>query len=325
MRNTRKRAVKFRNRLHFGQVSEILENRCMLTAQPVSVLLQPNDLLSDNGPAAAASAVTPPAATTVAATSITATGATLNASVNPEGSATTYSFVYGTNATLSSGTTTTTKQTTGNETSAESETAALAGLTPSTTYYFKVQATNAGGTTDGAILHFTTLGGGGGGTSVSITVSGTAKWTDPGGGTHAIPLAYVEIRSSTEADTDPPLATCQTDVNGNFSATLNFDASSGAMVFARIYARNPAADVKPNTGAGATTYYMDSQQVAVTAAGSITLPERDASNSVVSEESFDILGGAPGEHLHGASRRWRVRTPSARCTISHSEHGNHEL
>ena len=64
------------------------------------------------------------------------------------------------------------------------------------------------------------------------------------------------------------------------------------MVFARIYADNPAADVKPNTGAGATTYYMDSQQVAVTAAGSITLPERDASNSVVAEESFDILARA---------------------------------
>ncbi len=128
--------------------------------------------------------------------------------------------------------------------------------------------------------------------AVSITVSGTAKWTDPAGGTHAIPLAYVEIRSSTEADTDPPLATCQTDVNGKFSTPLNFDTSGGAMVFARIYAQNPAATVKPNTGASVTTYSMDTQRVAVTAAGSITLPERDASNSVVAEESFDVLGAA---------------------------------
>ena len=102
-----------------------------------------------------AAAVTPPAVTTSAATAITATGATLNASVNPEGSATTYSFTYGTSSTLSSGTTTT-AQSAGSGTSAESETAVLTGLTANTTYYFRVQATNTGGTTDGTILHFTT-------------------------------------------------------------------------------------------------------------------------------------------------------------------------
>ena len=42
----------------------------------------------------------PPTATTQAATAITATTATLNASVNPEGSATTVTFVYGTDSTL---------------------------------------------------------------------------------------------------------------------------------------------------------------------------------------------------------------------------------
>jgi len=96
------------------------------------------------------------AATTEAATSVTATGATLKASVNPEGSATTYSFVYGTNSTLTSGTTTTTAQSAGSGTSALSETAALTGLTVGTTYYDRVVATNAGGTTLGAILSFTT-------------------------------------------------------------------------------------------------------------------------------------------------------------------------
>ena len=38
----------------------------------------------------------------------------------------------------------------------ESESAILTGLTANTTYYFEVQATSAGGTTDGTILHFTT-------------------------------------------------------------------------------------------------------------------------------------------------------------------------
>ncbi len=96
-----------------------------------------------------------PGATTDTATSITATGATLNASVNPAGSTATYSFVYGTNPTLSSGATTTTAQSAGSGTSAEAETAAISGLTPDTEYYFEVQATNAGGTTGGTILNFT--------------------------------------------------------------------------------------------------------------------------------------------------------------------------
>ena len=101
-------------------------------------------------------AVTKPAATTVAASLITSTGATLNASVNPEGSATTYIFVYGTDSTLSSGTTKTTPLSAGSGTSAEFESLSLTSLAPGTTYYFEVQATNAGGTADGTILHFTT-------------------------------------------------------------------------------------------------------------------------------------------------------------------------
>jgi hypothetical protein len=58
--------------------------------------------------------------------------------------------------------------------------------------------------------------------TVSITVSGTAKWTDPGNGTHAIPLADVEIRSTTEKDTDPALAKTKTDENGNFTTPSAF-------------------------------------------------------------------------------------------------------
>ena len=49
----------------------------------------------------------PPTATTLAATGVTTTAATLNGSVNPEGSATTVTFVYGTDPTLKTGTTTT--------------------------------------------------------------------------------------------------------------------------------------------------------------------------------------------------------------------------
>jgi hypothetical protein len=99
---------------------------------------------------------TPPAATTEEPASFTSTGATLKASVNPEGYATTYDFVYGVSSSLSSGTTTTNLQSAGSGTIAQSVTAALSGLTPGTMYYFEVQASNSGGTKDGTILSFLT-------------------------------------------------------------------------------------------------------------------------------------------------------------------------
>ena len=103
-----------------------------------------------------AAAVTKPAVTTESATSITSTGATLNASVNPEGSATTYSFVYGTTPTLTSGTTTTAAESAGSGMGNQSEAVTLTGLTPGTTYYDCIVATDAGGTSRGTITSFAT-------------------------------------------------------------------------------------------------------------------------------------------------------------------------
>jgi len=101
--------------------------------------------------------VVAPTATTDAA-GYTSTAATLNGSVNPEGSDTTVTFVYGTDPTLTTGTTTTTAEDVPSDTSAVPVTAALTGLQPGTTYYDQVIATNAGGTSNGAIVSFTTLG-----------------------------------------------------------------------------------------------------------------------------------------------------------------------
>ena len=94
--------------------------------------------------------------TTLPATAVTATTATLGATVNPDGTATTIKFVFGTDSMLASGTTMTSDQAIGSGMSAVPVTAALTGLTPGTTYYFELAATAAGATTDGSILHFTT-------------------------------------------------------------------------------------------------------------------------------------------------------------------------
>ncbi|MHB8458094.1 MAG: protease pro-enzyme activation domain-containing protein, partial [Acidimicrobiales bacterium] len=88
-----------------------------------------------------------PQATTEAATSVTTTQATLNGTVNPNGAATTYQFQYGT--TTSYGLVSpASPASAGSGTTNVAESAALSGLTPNTTYDFRLVASNSGGATD---------------------------------------------------------------------------------------------------------------------------------------------------------------------------------
>ncbi|MEW6720957.1 MAG: hypothetical protein AB1346_10955 [Thermodesulfobacteriota bacterium] len=91
----------------------------------------------------------------MAATSTTANASILNGSVNPNGQATTVHFEWGENAGMA-GAVSTPDQSVGNGVSDASFTASLTGLASSTTYYYRVVATNAAGTTYGAIQGFTT-------------------------------------------------------------------------------------------------------------------------------------------------------------------------
>lgn len=87
-----------------------------------------------------------PTATTNAATSVTGTGATLNATVNPQGSATTAYFEWGT---ITSYGNTTAWQEIGNGTTDVAVSAVLTGLTTGTTYHYRIVAYNAHGLTTG--------------------------------------------------------------------------------------------------------------------------------------------------------------------------------
>ena len=95
-----------------------------------------------------------PITTTVFANSISSAEATLNGTINANSISTTVTFEYG--LTTSYGTTVTATQSpvTGTTTSAVSY--VLTGLVPNTTYHFRVNGVNAGGTTNGADLTFTT-------------------------------------------------------------------------------------------------------------------------------------------------------------------------
>ena len=98
-----------------------------------------------------------PQASVASASNVTSTDARLNGIVNPEGLATTVTFCFGTNADLSSCT---------DATASESPLLAVStdigvsvditSLTPSTTYHFKVTASNDNGTTASSTGSFTT-------------------------------------------------------------------------------------------------------------------------------------------------------------------------
>jgi len=94
-----------------------------------------------------------PTATTNPATNITANSATLNATVNPNGSATTVYFQWGTSTTYGNNTP---PQSIGSGTSDISVTANITVPFPNTAYHYRIVAANAGGTSYGLNESFTT-------------------------------------------------------------------------------------------------------------------------------------------------------------------------
>jgi hypothetical protein len=99
------------------------------------------------------SATGPPVGITSAATLIASFSATLNGSLDPHGLTTTVYFQYGT--TTSYGSTSLSQIKNGN--TYQSISANISGLTASTTYHFRIVATNSSGTRYGSDRTFTTL------------------------------------------------------------------------------------------------------------------------------------------------------------------------
>jgi hypothetical protein len=95
----------------------------------------------------------PPDVTTGAATGISASSATLNGTVDPNGRSTSYYFDYGTST--SYGTKTGSKSA-GSATSAQAASTGISGLAAGRTYHFRIVATSDAGTTVGKDVTFTT-------------------------------------------------------------------------------------------------------------------------------------------------------------------------
>jgi hypothetical protein len=96
---------------------------------------------------------TPPFVQTLAASGVTPTSATLNGTVNPDNLDTSYHFEYGLTSAYGSSTP---AQSAGSDYAVHAESATISGLAPGTTYHYRIVATNAIGTSDGADMTFTT-------------------------------------------------------------------------------------------------------------------------------------------------------------------------
>jgi len=100
-----------------------------------------------------ASAATAPTTSISAASSVTSSSATLNGSINPNGSATSWYFEYGTSTKYNSRTAT---QNAGSGTGTVNVSASVSGLAGSRTYHYRLVATSEGGTSYSSDLTFST-------------------------------------------------------------------------------------------------------------------------------------------------------------------------
>lgn len=182
----------------------------------------------------AVGAVVSPTATTGTASAATTT-ATLNGTVNANNGSTTVTFEYGTTTSYGSTATATPSTVTGS--SATSVAASLSGLTAGTTYYFRVKAVNAGGTTYGSQGTFTTTAASFGTISSVTPTSGsrgsTVTLTVTLGTTPPPPPATAPPSSAslTGPGTITPTSTTRDSTTGVITLQINIPAGAATGVY----------------------------------------------------------------------------------------------
>ncbi|MEK7558568.1 MAG: hypothetical protein AAB507_01960 [Patescibacteria group bacterium] len=135
-----------------------------------------------------AAPIVQPTAATGSATAITSNSATLNATVNPNGTATGAFFQWGTSSSFGN---TTQSQIIGNGIININVSANLTGLTPATTYYFRIVTTNSsGGTVFGTTQTFTTSQA----LQVTAPVVNPMLYLSPTSGTKGTKFTFAGIR-----------------------------------------------------------------------------------------------------------------------------------
>jgi len=169
-----------------------------------------------------------PTATTQAATNVALTTATLTGTSNPSGAATTYHFEWGTTTGYGQQAPVP-DAAVGSDTADHAVTQTLTGLAPGTTYHYRLVATSATGTTDGADMSFATA-------AAPTTVAPAPAATTP-------PPASVTTPPAPPAPTPPaPIPTPQV---GTAAGVI---ASSGTVTYSCGGAGSTALTATVSTG-----------------------------------------------------------------------------
>ena len=194
--------------------------------------------------AGGASTAAVPSALTGPVTSVGPTTATATGTVNPNGQATTWYVEYGTSTSYG---TKTANVNAGSGTANAGVSASLTGLTPATTYHYRVVATNSSGTARGADGIFATSSAPvavtGAATSVSLTSAVLNGTVDPNG---RATTWYFEYGTSTGYGSKTAEKSA-----GSGSSTVSFSAPVSGLTRGRVYHYRLVATSDAGTSRGA--------------------------------------------------------------------------
>ena len=186
--------------------------------------------------------------TTMAASNVGSTLATLNGSVNPNGSTTNYYFQYGINTGTVDYTQATTSQSAGSGITTVPVSAVLTGLVPGSLYDFRLVASNTNGTTYGADQTFTTI------SSIAISPN-TAIFNANDGGVATQPYTLVTFTATGGVGGTLALSengTLPTGVNftdnGNSTATLSGTPTAQGTFSFSVTAKDSLGDSTTQSG-----------------------------------------------------------------------------
>ena len=186
----------------------------------------------------AAAAATAPTVSTSSASSVASNSATLNGSVNPNGSSTSWYFEYGTSTSYGSKTT---AQNAGSGTASVTVSAPVGGLLGNHTYHFRLVATSPGGASQGADQTFSTGNAPGVTTSSASSVgSTTARLNGSVNPNGQATTWYFEFGTSTSYGTKTSAKSAGSGTNStSVSASLSNLVAGSAYHF-RLVATNPS-------------------------------------------------------------------------------------
>lgn len=214
-------------------------------------------------------------AITGSASNVTSTTATINGTINPNNTSTSVTFEYGT--TTSYGSTVTATQSPVTGASATSVSCTLTGLTPNTTYYFRVKSTNSAGTTNGSEMNFTTSTAAPTVTAISPN-SGSIK-----GGT-SVTISGTNLTGATSVTVGGNAATAIKVVN---ATTITATTPAGAAGTANVVVTTPGGT---GTGTGLFTYVAESSRDSTTTATS-TIVELNGQKQDAGTSKTEMVNG----------------------------------